>query len=272
MALAFASVAACASQFDALTASEGSPDGNYGVATVGSGAGGTIVHDGIGGEGGDVGSRAPRCGEGCIPGLGVDAPCEPGGAGGGGGAGDGGTSSAGVELTCQLGVVDGVLTGQCGLAGTAKDGEPCLAASDCAPGFGCVEPGVCRAYCCGDPEACPSQTFCSTEPSSGLDSLSAGVPVCAPTQPCMLLDDSSCPVDGTTCTIVRADGTTSCVDEGKGKDGESCPCAAGHVCSFTDDRCLKLCRTNRVDDCPQGYQCSGGSKPYPEGFGVCVAL
>ena len=53
---------------------------------------------------------------------------------------------------------------------------------------------------------------------------------------------------------------------------EGCPCAAGYVCSFAKNECLQLCHTKAQGDCPAGYQCSGGSKPYPAGYGVCVKL
>ncbi|MBM4360930.1 MAG: hypothetical protein FJ096_22755 [Deltaproteobacteria bacterium] len=251
-------------------------------ATVASGAGGTIIHDGVGGAGGGGDVAAPRCGEGCIPGVSVDSACArtprsgSGGAGGGNGGGSAGELGGGgdapiLDGTCQLAEVDGAVQGVCGLAGTAPDGAPCLTSEDCSTGLGCVEPGVCRAYCCGDPEACPAQTFCSEVGMSPLGPKSVTIPVCEPARPCTLLDDTTCGT-GETCTIVRADGTTSCVTSGAGKEGESCPCSAGFVCSFAEDRCMRLCRTNRSEDCPAGFQCSGGSKPYPAGYGVCVEL
>ncbi len=178
--------------------------------------------------------------------------------------------------SCQLGWNGMVVAGQCGAIGAAQSGQPCLSTHDCAGGFGCVGSGVCRPYCCGDLEACPAQTFCAPVPLAPADAPDAksppSIPVCQPAEPCTLLDDNSCAKTGQTCTIVRSDGTVSCVDPGKGKAGESCPCAAGFVCSFALGACLKLCHTNNPTDCPMGYQCSGGSKPYPSGFGVCVKL
>jgi hypothetical protein len=273
---AVAGGAACASQLGLDATGANASGGGYGAVATSSGAGGTIIHDGEGGEGGQTMEEALRCGSGCVPGLAEPVPCvlEPGegGAGGEGGAtGSGGAGGAAAEGTCQLAAVDGIVQGVCGVAGTATDGAPCLSSQDCAPGHGCVDPGVCRAYCCGDPEACPAGTHCTGEPLSLLGVKSSEIPVCSPTKPCMLLDDATCS-DGETCTIVRADGTTSCVEPGDGKDGEGCPCAAGYVCSFADDRCLRLCRTDRSEDCPAGYQCSGGSKPYPAGYGVCIEL
>jgi len=98
------------------------------------------------------------------------------------------------------------------------------------------------------------------------------IPVCVSVEPCTLLDDSTCSTKGQTCTIVRNDGTTSCVDPGTGQAGDPCPCAAGHVCSYAVNQCLKLCRTSMAGDCPEGHMCAGGAGNYPEGFGSCVKL
>jgi len=84
-----------------------------------------------------------------------------------------------------------------------------------------------------------------------------------------LLDDSTCP-EGETCTIVRVDGTTSCVTPGSGELGQPCPCAAGYVCSTGANQCLKLCKIAEPD-CPANHTCQGGSTGYPEGFGICIA-
>ena len=73
------------------------------------------------------------------------------------------------------------------------------------------------------------------------------------------------------CTIVRNDGTTSCVTPGTGKRGAKCPCAGGYVCAPATNSCVKLCRIgNDAADCEGGGACQGGVMVYPEGFGVCV--
>jgi hypothetical protein len=96
------------------------------------------------------------------------------------------------------------------------------------------------------------------------------VPVCVPTTNCQLLDDGSCP-DGQTCSIVRASGTTSCVDPGQGQLGQACPCAAGLVCAKLTNLCKKLCHIGQDEvDCPNGGTCQGGSMGYPDGIGICV--
>jgi hypothetical protein len=95
------------------------------------------------------------------------------------------------------------------------------------------------------------------------------IPVCLPVQKCKPLEDQTCS-SGQTCTIVRDDGTTSCVDPGDGARGEACPCAAGFVCSKVNNTCLKLCRIGKdATDCGVG-SCQGGVMAYPEGIGICV--
>jgi hypothetical protein len=99
-------------------------------------------------------------------------------------------------------------------------------------------------------------------------------PACIPVKPCQLLEADTCEVDfgvGMMCTIVRADGTTSCVSVGDGALGDSCPCAPGYVCYPGDNTCKKLCHLDGVDEteCPSGF-CQGGSATYPVGIGVCA--
>jgi hypothetical protein len=250
---------------------------DFDFPSVGVSVGATSGSSGSGGSIQNQGGNAPTtgydyktlCGGGCTPGTAMSPSCMLSGTGGAGG----GAAAAG---SCQLGFDGMYVSGVCGPTGAAQAGSPCLSTHDCAPGFGCVASGVCRPYCCGDLEACPAMTYCAPQPMSPGDAPQAktppSVPVCVAVEPCTLLDDLSCQKDGQTCTIVRADGTTSCVDAGAGKDGDACPCAAGYVCSFAHDKCLKLCHTKNKGDCPAGWQCSGGSKPYPPGYGVCVEL
>ncbi len=94
------------------------------------------------------------------------------------------------------------------------------------------------------------------------------IPVCMGVTPCQLLTKSACPTDKT-CSIVRADGTTSCVDTGSGQFCQACPCAAGFTCSATGV-CQKLCLTSsQNNDCGLG-KCQGGSNNLPTGIGLCV--
>ncbi len=170
---------------------------------------------------------------------------------------------------------DGEPVPECGASGVGLTDAPCQAAADCAPGDACVPTegsdrdgysGVCRPYCCADIETCPAQSFCAPRPLVGASKLE--VPVCVPVAPCELLGGAC--TEGTTCGIVRTDGTTSCVEEGSGTLCRSCPCAAGLICAQHTKLCQKLCHTEGADDeCGAGF-CQGGSAEYPAGFGVCV--
>ena len=109
-------------------------------------------------------------------------------------------------------------------------------------------------------------TYCAPVP---MAEAAVKIPVCLPAKKCKPLDDSTC-TDGQTCTIVRDDGTTSCVDPGDGSRGDFCPCAAGQVCSKITNTCLKLCHIgNDAADCGAG-SCQGGVMGYPDGIGICV--
>ncbi len=173
---------------------------------------------------------------------------------------------------------DGDPLPKCADAGEGEIDAPCQTGADCVPGHACVPTegsdndnysGVCRPYCCGEVESCPSvpsQSFCAPRPLIGED---LKVPVCVPVAPCELLADGACP-DGTTCGVVRTDGTTSCVVPGTGTLCEACPCAEGLVCAQHTNLCQKLCHTQGTEgECGAGF-CQGGSAEYPAGIGVCV--
>lgn len=163
----------------------------------------------------------------------------------------------------------------CEPAGDGGINAPCISSRDCAPGLGCVGPqnaGICRPYCCGDPEACPESTFCEVRELRDEEASDEpiGVPVCMPAMNCKLLEAEPCASMGLVCGIVRADGTTSCVPPGTGKLDEPCPCAFGYVCAKSSNKCLKLCHVNNASaECPGGT-CQGGTGGLPTGFGVCV--
>ena len=133
--------------------------------------------------------------------------------------------------------------------------------------------GVCRAYCCADLEACPAGQYCS--PSAMFGASDQPIPVCIAATMCQLLDDAKdCP-KGMTCSIVRQDGTTSCVVPGTAVAGDACtgsagPCAAGYVCSPATGTCLELCHTQGGTECDPGGTCQGGTAPFPDGIGFCV--
>lgn len=266
-----------------------SEDDDGGVVSAGSGGTPPSVSSGAGGGGAveeDFNIPAPTgapdpytrfahlCGEGCTPG-GDPTECSSSG-GADSSSSTGGTSTQ--TLHCQLTLVDGKATPGCGPVGRFGAGGPCHRGSDCAFGLGCAaldgEGGVCRQYCCGNVESCAPGTYCDERPMAesvveGSDPVP--IPVCVPAVNCELLNDSACPA-GLTCTIVREDGTTSCVAPGVGRADEVCPCAPGFVCSMLTNQCKQLCRVDGgAQDCGTNAKCQGGSAVYPAGFGVCVS-
>jgi hypothetical protein len=192
--------------------------------------------------------------------------CAPGGNPGMGGApSDGGAT----KLACQLIADNGQVVSKCGMAGTAGKNDPCNQATDCQAGYGCGATdltGVCRQYCCGDPESCPDDTYCTPTKMAESDQQ---VPLCAPLKSCKLLADAAYCDPGQTCAIVRNNGATSCVTPGTNTEGEPCPCAAGYMCSNATGTCLKLCHLGGTE-CGSGT-CQGGTAPYPPDIGVCVS-
>lgn len=270
-----AGFAACGG-FGALELSQASDDDG---STTGATSGGSPGAGGGGGIDTNLGGTmspgafnyAALCGQGCEPGEACATPFDEGE------GGAGGASSEDFDPTaCQL-VFDetsGDVESACAPVGEATADMPCLDSSDCAPGLGCVAPGVCRQYCCGSLDACAGDTFCAPRPMSTGDvpryQTAPFIPVCVKVADCVLLDDTTCPADQT-CTVVKSDGTVSCTTPGEGTAGESCQCAAGHVCKPEIDTCFKLCRLDRPDDCPSAHTCQGGVSMYPSGFGICVA-
>jgi hypothetical protein len=178
------------------------------------------------------------------------------------------------NTSCQIVPTETGAVAECATPGTFKEGEPCEKTANCGPSLGCVrmESGVavCRPYCCGDIEACSPGSYCSlgAMAEDTINDTPIQIPVCVPATPCTPLDDTTCPEERT-CTLVRTDGTTSCIEPGGGKEGDACPCAAGHVCSLSTNTCRALCHAGG-NDCPSGMLCQGGSAGFPDGIGVCV--
>ncbi len=277
-------------------------EGEGGISFGGMSSGGGAVFGGGGGGGGPPGpfDYSGLCGiEGCVPGDLVTScvvdPGGPGGAGGAGGGASGGAEPGGggaggaAELgACQIADVEGAPVASCGAAGLTIINGVCNSSADCLPGLGCVlasgggnegggpgtpAVGLCRPYCCGDLEDCPESTFCAPQPMFDAEaaledpSTALAIPVCMPVMGCQLLGDD-CP-DGHTCTVVRADGDTSCVPASEGTLCEPCECAAGFVCNFGTGLCMQLCDTS-VADCPgEGALCQGGGT-LPDMVGLCV--
>ena len=170
----------------------------------------------------------------------------------------------------------------CAKAGNGKNGDPCVSSADCAVGHACTgNAGVaqCRALCCNGSETCEAGRYCAERPQrEETEELGNGlmVPACVLADDCDLAEPYPCRTatckcpDGTACTVVRTDGTTSCVKPGTGMAGDACPCAWGHICSQGTGKCLKLCLTDPAQsDCGSG-RCQGGNATLPEGWGTCV--
>ena len=139
------------------------------------------------------------------------------------------------------------------LAGPGGENAPCLTASDCQPGLGCVgdqNAGLCQKYCCQDANDCEPGSYCAERPMR--DATINALPKGSVEQQHVAADSGlrsrrklrferalsvhegqrSAPVEaGTACLVVRSDGTTTCAVPGTGKVGQACPCAWGHVCS-----------------------------------------
>lgn len=192
------------------------------------------------------------------------------------------------DFACQVTTnSEGERLAMCVPGGTGVDSDPCVKSADCAAGYACVgdkNAGVCRSYCCIDPEACGDGTYCGVLPArdpgqSDPDALFL-LPVCIPAVDCELLPSAGTTnrcADGLMCAIVRADGTTACVIPGVAGDGEPCeavepgqsPCAEGFVCSKATNTCLALCRVGTPGVCGEGA-CQGGTDGIPQEYGVCV--
>lgn len=273
------SAVACATLFVACAVSANAAD--YG------GTGGGSFNDasasGSFGTGGGFGTGSGSVGSGAdLPGTpyyngsysylcgGSNAKCTPGTSDcAPGGNPNMSTGSAGSTVACQIIPTADGITADCEMVGTYGVGDPCENVAHCAAGLGCVTNmggGICRQYCCGDVESCPADTYCAP---IRMAETAKSIPVCTPVTKCQLLDDSICK-PGQVCTIVRDDGTTSCIDVGPGKAGDQCPCADGYVCSKINNTCLKLCHIgNDAADCAGGT-CQGGVAGYPQGIGICV--
>jgi hypothetical protein len=244
---------------------------------TGAGAGGNEFGSG-GGTGGSIDVRptpppdasntfADLCGGGCMSGD-ASFSCSASGMGGAGGPG--------AQLSCTVAPVNGKPVAECTPPGTGTLNDPCQSAADCGPGLGCVgtgaNGGACRAYCCGDPEACPQDAYCDDVPMAEDDTLR--IPACILAAKCDLLNDASCPA-GQTCTLVRNNGLTSCVVAGTKQLDEACSltesCAAGLLCVLALNKCQKLCHVGGTD-CPAGSLCQGGSSSFPSNIGICVGM
>jgi hypothetical protein len=228
-----------------------------------------------GGRKGDGGSEADAAGANMGGSFGSSDPPSPSG-------GPDNPSPAACRVSWDTA---GPLTA-CSAAGVGIQSDPCNTSADCAPGLTCVSSGangLCLRYCCGDPESsCPAHTYCSAELSRDYSATHPNtppennkrVPVCVPDRHCQPLGDPSTDLNacasGLSCMIERADGTTGCeqVPASANKEGGSCPCAVGHVCSKSSNTCMKLCHVGHNEDCTSGV-CLSAS--LPGDLGMCIS-
>ena len=183
---------------------------------------------------------------------------------------------------------DGGPTAACSPAGAGTDGTACTYSSDCAAGFDCVgTPGACRHYCCAGNSVCGKDQFCDTQ--SLAVATTTQVPVCMPITPaggCVLESciGTTCPVcpTGETCSVVRDDGATGCVQTGSALVGGACDvehCFRGLVCLGSASAaantpgarlCYALCLTASPSSCASPATCQGGLPLFQDpAVGVC---
>ena len=138
----------------------------------------------------------------------------------------------GTQLTCRIQTVSDTTNIQrvCEGAGKGHFGDPCSSPQDCGTGLTCVEENpltVCRPYCCGNPESCPSNSYCTTRTtriSSAPLVTGVDVPVCSTADNCSLSEPYPCPQNekctcpsGEACMVVRRQGVTACAAPGTGQ-------------------------------------------------------
>ncbi len=265
----------------ALDAERGVSTGT-GSPPAGSGGGGGGINTNFNGGGAPTPlNYGELCGTACVPGPDATLECgasSDGGSGGmGGGMGGEGGSGAGTDGgDCKLTYDDmaASVVGMCVDAADKAEDMPCLTSADCGAGLGCDASGLCRRYCCGDVEACPADTYCAPQPMAAMDAVNVSepplIPVCIPADECTPLAENDLCEDGLTCTIVRQDGTTACVEPGDGQAGEACPCAEDHYCQVSTGTCIKLCKLGEPDACGPGYLCQNSSNNDDVGF--CIEI
>jgi hypothetical protein len=249
----------------------GGQAGELGLGDGGAAGEGSSGAGGDRGSGGSVSATSGTTGSGAAPSdAGVDATI------------DGGDTPRPSGFACRVALDDEEPVRTCGRGGRVEAGMPCASAADCAAGLACVaegQAGRCQPYCCASDATCDEGSFCAERPlytGSSDAGPTAVVPVCAQADNCSLGDPYPCPAgescrcaEGTACTVVRSDGTASCVPPGSGKAGESCPCAWSFVCSRATETCLKLCNTtDSTSECGSG-RCQATSN-LPSGWGVCT--
>jgi hypothetical protein len=264
----------------------GEAGGSAGDESGGSGTGGADT-GGASGEatahGGALGSGDATGGDGGAPAAGIGAAAA-GEAGSGAGAG-GEAPAAPLPYACHVTLAGAEPERVCLSAGLGSANDPCFSAVDCRPGLACVSEGEgkggrCLTYCCTGDSSCKLGTYCAERKLRVADDRSSTpaprVPVCVPADACSLEEVYPCPEGadcrcegGTACMVVRADGTTTCLEPGEGKQGEACPCAWNHVCSSATQTCVKICHIDSTSNECGNQRCQASSE-LPQDFGVCV--
>jgi hypothetical protein len=194
------------------------------------------------------------------------------------------------RFACQLALgKDSKVSRACGVAGSQTAEQACTSSLDCAPGLGCVGAfgsGRCLPFCCGvGPDSCAEGFYCAERPlrSETLGEVDGPlVPVCDRADNCSLGESKDCTGPrclcgpDMACTLVRPDGTTSCVQlpdpEERGQQGDPCPCDRGFHCSQATEpaQCVKTCDLDEDDSDTCGAGVCQASPVLPAGWGVCV--
>lgn len=193
------------------------------------------------------------------------------------------------RFACQLSLEGGKVQRACGAAGTQQLEDPCTSSLDCAPGLGCVgmvRAGRCLPFCCGDDDkdTCDTGFYCAQRPLRSEELGEADgplVPVCARADGCSLGEQKDCTGPrclcgpDMTCTLVRENGTTSCMPlaERPGQAGDECPCDRGYLCSTATKpaMCVKTCDLDEKDSVTCGQGVCQSAAALPPGWGICVA-
>jgi hypothetical protein len=199
---------------------------------------------------------------------------------------DGGADAEVPAAACHVVQASGRVTQACSAPGTGKNGDQCQSGADCLPSYECVgSPGQCRHYCCDGDTSCTAaglRAFCDVQPVAGTAADGGydgggtfNVPVCMPIGGCTLLGSDCTP--GTTCAIVKDDGTTTCVDVGTAAVGASCEtqhCQAGLTClggGSSPRVCYQLCLVDeQPSTCPSMETCTSSAQIFknPQ-YGIC---
>lgn len=162
----------------------------------------------------------------------------------------------------------------CSASGGGLDGASCKSGADCSAGYDCTGAGVCRKYCCAG--ECSGKMNGSNNFFCDIVSLTEEttlVPACVPVKACTLLDPKGCGDPKETCSIVKDDGTTSCVAAGSAGQGDSCDeahCAANLVCLGQPGvrQCFQLCKMQE-STCPTGLTCKANALSHDPSVGIC---